>query len=45
MAADAPHGALFALATDVINDLSQGNTDPLPPAIAHAADDLKAALS
>ena len=44
MAADAPPGALYALATSVIDDLPQP-TDTLPPAIAQATDDLRAALS
>ena len=42
MAADAPPGALFALATSVIDDLAQA---PLPEPTRTAADDLRAALS
>lgn len=44
LATDAPPGALYALATSVIDDLPQ-STDTLPPAIAQAADNLRAALS
>jgi hypothetical protein len=42
MAADAPPGALFALATSVIDDLAQAT---LPEPIGTATDDLRAALS
>ncbi|MEV4624060.1 hypothetical protein AB0J74_35780 [Asanoa sp. NPDC049573] len=44
IAADAPPGGLFSLATSVIDDLAQAPT-PLPAAIGAAADDLRAALS
>jgi hypothetical protein len=42
LAADAPPGALFSLATSVIGDLAQA---PLPEPTSRAVDDLRAALS
>ncbi|MEV4534765.1 hypothetical protein AB0J82_13135 [Asanoa sp. NPDC049518] len=45
MAADAPPGALFALATSVMDDLPQATDTELPPPIAKAAEDLRKALT
>ncbi|WP_143049737.1 hypothetical protein [Asanoa ishikariensis] len=45
MAAEAPPGALFALASSVIDDLRQATETALPLPITKAADDLRKALT